>query len=179
MCREFAMNYFARHLQNAHGIVTKAEAFVEAAGYNQEAEVVTYEERQMYRDHTAEVAASRLERKAEKSGGGQQQQRQQQQKMPPWKRVERNDEAKTEEGSTAESSTGGKRPAESSTGGKRRRLEVPEPGPARSQLQDYLIKKTPQLRHFANMARRFAEGADEFAGVCETVIGMLEMPGAS
>ena len=168
VCREFAMNYLARHLQNAHGVNTKAEAFVEASEYRQEVEEVTTEERQMYRDHTAEVAASRRERKAEKSGAGQQQQQQQQQKKPQEKPQERK-RVKTEAGSTAESSTGGKR----------RRLEVAEPGPARNQLQDYLIKKTPQLRHFANMARRFAEGADEFAEVCETVIGMLEMPGAS
>ena len=40
-------------------------------------------------------------------------------------------------------------------------------------MEDYIIKKTPQMRHFATMARRFADGADEFAEVCETVVGML------
>ena len=161
------MNYLARHLQNAHGVPTKAEAFVEAAGYNQEVEEVTAEERQEYRDHTAEVAASRLVRKNEKAI-----QQQQQQQKKPQDRQQQSTQMKRDrpfEGSTADSSTGGKR----------QRLVVPEPGPARTQLQEYLIKKTPQLRHFANMARKFADGADDFAEVCETVVGMLASPGAS
>jgi hypothetical protein len=59
-CREFSMNYLARHLQNAHGVANKRDAFVQAAEYRQEEEEITREQRAEYRMHTAEVANYRL-----------------------------------------------------------------------------------------------------------------------
>ena len=146
VCREFATNYLARHLQNAHGVASKAAAFSEAAGYPQKDEEVLPDERQMYRDHTAEVAAARAERTIEKDVGGY---HHQQQKKP-------------------QEST-----AESSTGGKRRKLMVAEPGHARNQLEEYISKKALNMRHFADMARKFADGAEEFVVTCETTADML------
>ena len=146
VCREFATNYLARHLQNAHGVASKTAAFSEAAGYPQKDEEVLPDERQTYRDHIAEVATARAERKIEKDAGGYQHQ---QQKKPQ------------------------ETTAESSTGGKRRKLMVAEPGRARNQLEEYISKKALNMRHFAKMARKFADGAGEFADTCETVVGML------
>ena len=149
VCREFSMNYLARHLVNAHGLTNRVDALDAASKYRQLEEDVPVSERDAYRDHVVQVAESQAERKKELIIEREKQQ------QSPEKRQPRTPER-----------------AESST--KRRRVDdTAEHGKANADVVEYLKVKVPQIRKYAVQARRFADCAEEFAGICDEVAGII------
>ena len=149
VCREFSMNYLARHLTNAHGLTNRVDALNAASKYRQLEEDVPLSERDAYRDHVVQVAESQAERKKELIIEREKQQ------QSPEKRQPRTPER-----------------AESST--KRRRVDdTAEHGKANADVVEYLKVKVPQIRKYAVQARRFADCAEEFAGICDEVAGII------
>ena len=162
VCREFSMNYLARHLTNAHGLTNRVAAFNAASKHRQLEEDVPRSERDAYRGHTE----TQQERKKELERGKQQQSPKRQPPRTPEVAASSTAKKPQRQPRTPEV-------AESSTAKRRRVDDTAEQVKANADVVDYLKAKVPQIRRYAAQARRFAETADDFAGICDVVAGVI------